>query len=686
MSDKQYIKDFSDASETSKFLLSFIQALLKTGYYSTGHPETSKAREGLYHDFVTILKGYNELTFVVATTKNERDILVDGIVDEPTPISSFMLTGMAEMFIPKFLAYFDRKNLSSFSIKEDITRKEFEAFIDIMSESPLREEDSDSQEQLTLKLINQSILHVSTIFNIDLVGKERELPWRVEIALTRLKKDLSLIPLYKNLDEEKISELKNMVFDDIIRPIKSYKIVKDIIINLDIISPYISGISKEEFEERITDYIHKDLLLRAAPDILDFLRFVDESYEKMPDEGILERKTFVKKMAKRVGLKIIGYGFLDEKLFMDFFKYKILDISELPVNLRMKINRRKELELFLKNPQDYFTLLEKAQSPEDVGRNSLVLLNFIPELFEGNLFSEAEEILKHIKKTGFDVSLMDSILLDEIASCVVKKLDETTKEEQMRVLEIAYMMEKPMISVFINVLTHENRIVRKISCEKLIRHGTAVIPAIKNMLEKRKDWYFVRNAVMILAEVSHDAPELAELFKKYLLDQEQRVRVEAMAGLVNTLGTDAEDLFLNALRDKNLLVRKKAVWAIGKITSVKPEAIDYFIDTIKGKQNEDESLMEQVLTSIQIYPPRLEETKKLEQVILEAISKKQGVMGKLSGKYVLSDNIKVRMCDTLASIGSEKSIDILQKLARKGSPLIKTKASDAVKRIKRNVE
>jgi hypothetical protein len=216
--------DFSGSSETSKFLLSFIQALLKTGYYTPGHPETSKARGSLFHDFFSIIKKHRELTFVVAAGKDTRDIMVDGIVDEPVELSSFMLKGMAEMFVPKFLAFFDRKNLSSFSIKSAITKSEFDTFINIMSESPSLEAKVDTREQLTLKLIKKSILHISTVFNIDLVGKERKLPWRVEIALTRLKKDLSLIPLYKNIQEEKITELKNMVFDDIIRPIRSHNI------------------------------------------------------------------------------------------------------------------------------------------------------------------------------------------------------------------------------------------------------------------------------------------------------------------------------------------------------------------------------------------------------------------------------------------------------------------------------
>lgn len=79
--------------DTAKFVLSFIQALLKTGYYTPGHPEASRAKEGLYDDLLSVLEGHREITFVAVTTKEKKDVLVDGIVDEPVSISSFMSKG-----------------------------------------------------------------------------------------------------------------------------------------------------------------------------------------------------------------------------------------------------------------------------------------------------------------------------------------------------------------------------------------------------------------------------------------------------------------------------------------------------------------------------------------------------------------------------------------------------------------
>lgn len=679
-------KDVSDYSEISKFILSFIQALLKTGYYTPGHPETSRAREGLYNDLLSIFKGRREITFVAVTTKDRRDVMVDGVVDEPVNISSLMFIGMAEMFIPKFLEYFDRKNLSSFSIKASITRDEFENFIDIMSESPFQEEGKiDTRERYTLKLIKNNVLNVSTIFAIDLVGKERKLPWRVEIALTRLKRDLNLIPLYKNLSKEKMSELKNMVFDDIIRPIKSPALIKDIIVNLDIVSHDIAGISREEFEDRVTDFLHKDHLLLAAPEVLKFFILVKESYEKLQDESILLRLMFLKNITKKVGLKIISYGCSDKTLLMDYFNHGVLVVDELPENVSIKIKRHKEIEQFYREPQKYFIAMEEAKDEEEVGKIASLLLNFLPELFTRNYYTEAEEILQGVKKKGFNFFNIDSMLLNEIISSMEKKLEESKKEDQITILEMINLMDKISIIVLMNLIPHNSRIVRKIACEMLVKQGKAVIPVLKSTLKKREDWYFIRNAVMILGEVGQGSTELEEVFEEFLNHEEPRVRVEAVKGVVNIIGTDAEKLLIDALNDGDLMVRRKAVWALGKINSIKPEVIAYFIDTIAGKRKEDESIVEQVLSSVQSYPPELDETKQLEQAVLEALSKGYGILSRLAVEHVLSGYLKEKACETLGHIGSKKSIDLLKKIAKKDDQLIRGRALEAMERIqKRN--
>ena len=49
----------------AKFLLSLIQAFLRTGYYTADHPQSEVAKEGLFEDFQDLLAQKYELTFLV---------------------------------------------------------------------------------------------------------------------------------------------------------------------------------------------------------------------------------------------------------------------------------------------------------------------------------------------------------------------------------------------------------------------------------------------------------------------------------------------------------------------------------------------------------------------------------------------------------------------------------------------
>ncbi|MBI5675952.1 MAG: HEAT repeat domain-containing protein [Nitrospirae bacterium] len=673
---------FGESSEISVFILSFIQALLKTGYYTPGHPETSRARKGLYNSLLAAIKGHKEITFITKLAKESRDVIIDGINDEPISLSGFMLQGRAEMFVPKFLDYFDRKNLSSFSIKAGITEEGFETFIDIMSESPGPEEKAhDSKEELTMELISKGVLNVSTIFNIDIVGKDRKLPWRVEVSLTRLKKDLSLIPLYKNLSEEKKAEIKNMVFDDIIRPIKAPSIIKDILINLDIISNDIAGISKEEFEDRVTDFMHKEHVLQAAPELLKFYLMVKQSYETLKDENILPRLTFLEQITRKIGLKIIGYGFTDEPFLLDCFESGILTIDNLPENVRAKIKRRTETDIFIKDPRKFIAALEEAESREDIDVKAVILLNLVPELLKRGSLMETEEILGKAALKGFDFSKTGSALAEEIMLNMEKKLEEAAKEELIRILRMMGLMGRLSNFAFVNLITHNNRLVRKISCEILIQRGRSVIPIILNRLEGREDGYFIRNALMILGEAGHASPELKDVFEKYINHDESSVRAEAVGGISNISGKDIEALLLKALNDDDVAVRRRAVFGLGKIKSLNPETTGYFSDIITGERKEDDSIVEHALTSLQSYDPELSETQQLREVIQETLAKGESLLGKFSSGHVLSSRLKTKACETLGFIGDDKSINLLKKLAKNKDSHISKKALEAVERI-----
>ena len=75
----------------AEFLLSLIQAFLRTGYYTPDHPEAKKAKSGLCEDFQNLFTKQGELTFLVRDDPKGRNILIEGVLPEAQHLHSVML-------------------------------------------------------------------------------------------------------------------------------------------------------------------------------------------------------------------------------------------------------------------------------------------------------------------------------------------------------------------------------------------------------------------------------------------------------------------------------------------------------------------------------------------------------------------------------------------------------------------
>src|SRR5512139_155281 len=87
------------------FVLHLIQAFLRTGYYTPDHPESKKAKEGLYNEFKNLFKLDEELTFFVREDQEGPEILVEGVLPEMQKLSRMMIKGMGELYVPKFAKF-----------------------------------------------------------------------------------------------------------------------------------------------------------------------------------------------------------------------------------------------------------------------------------------------------------------------------------------------------------------------------------------------------------------------------------------------------------------------------------------------------------------------------------------------------------------------------------------------------
>jgi hypothetical protein len=231
------------------------------------HPRAKEAKVGLYQRFQSLFSGRHELTFILQEKGEIKDILVDGALPETQTLRSLMTQGMAEVYVPRFSKFFERKRLVSLTLKERMGEDEFSEFVDVMSEPSFVSLDSEVKELFVTHLREHRITNISFVFTEDLVAPDRKLPWRAQLAISRLRKDLKVIPLFHKLSGEKLHELRMQVVRDVLRPITKPDLMAVILLNSDL--AHSPGLSDEEIEDELVRYVPENLLVETARRALD---------------------------------------------------------------------------------------------------------------------------------------------------------------------------------------------------------------------------------------------------------------------------------------------------------------------------------------------------------------------------------------------------------------------------------
>jgi hypothetical protein len=86
---------------------------MRTGYYTSDHPESKKATEGLYQQFKNLFDHEDELSFLARDEGDQKEILVEGGLPLEQRLSRMMMRGMGELYILNLSIIWNGKNCSA---------------------------------------------------------------------------------------------------------------------------------------------------------------------------------------------------------------------------------------------------------------------------------------------------------------------------------------------------------------------------------------------------------------------------------------------------------------------------------------------------------------------------------------------------------------------------------------------
>ena len=672
------------------FVLHLIQAFLRTGYYTSDHPESKKAKEGLYQRFRDLFEEEDELAFLIRDEQGGQEIFVEGVLPEAQKLSRMMMKGMGELYVPKFAKYLERKDLVSLTLKSRMKQFEFSSFVDIMSEPTLvdtrRKQDQDRFAQA---LLSRGIINISYVFNEEFLALERDIPWRARLTLSRMRKDLKMIPLFQKMMGQEMKDVRIHLLRDALRPIRQSDLLCAILRNSDLATT--SRELEETIENEIISSLKKQYLLNTSKIFLrDHLNL-----KKLQKQDAFEDKSdrLVKKISRRLREAATPET---DSLLEEFFRHQLISLEDLSPTLKDKILLERLTDKFLGYTDQFFQQLEQAKDKEAFLNLALSFVRMIPELIQRDRFVEILRIfetLKHHFHQKRMWSLLAGQVLEEIGTGTIpellkEKFLKGKKEIRAAIIPLFAALEVGAIPVLLDILKgSEDQWVRKNACETLIQIGPVAAVHLLDELERQKtSTETTCDILRVLGEIKSQewqAP-LAKVAKSLTTHEQPKLREQAIHTLCQIAGAEGEEIFLSSMNDPDLEVRKRAIWCLGVIKSI--QGIGKMVEMLKefstAPSPQNEKLENHIYFAFGLSGNMTIEGRTLEQILIELLEKRgtKGLLGFLQ-KNPLTEASIAAICETLGKIGIGESIKVLTRLEKSHKGPLATKIKEAIKKI-----
>ena len=682
------LEDRAKAKPSGEFLMDLTKAMLRSGYYSPDHPGSAGAKQGLFEGFKKCLADSNEIMITHQETREHSDILITGILDEPVNVKILVGAGMAELFVPKLRDFFKRKALVSVAIKQNITPEHFERFVDIMSDPKADTGEKDEiGKLLSNELVKHEINEISTVFIDDLIMLELNLPFRVEMAIQRLAKDLSVMPLFKNRDQESIRTMKLQIIKDILRPLKHPEFLKDLIINCYIIAQHVENLETEDIEKVIIDGFPLDSLLPTSQYIFEELDRLREMKADNPDNSALtNRFEGVRRILNWVSRRLVLEDVHGAQSFLEqLYLNEVLSFQELPSDVQYLVNTDTMASDVQRHIRSYVSRILNLDGPDDAAVMVTLMRRILPTLIEmadWQTILYLTKAMAKVTKTSDQFKEIPGLpanpLLIVFKDCNDEMVTgyEKADESQRNVIDqITDFLGPQGIQILSKILSDsEDRSARKNAMDALTRKGDLVRDwTFKILDDPEQKWFLKRNALMLLGVVGKNEKDI-ERARKLLGHAHPRVRDEALNVVIKLEAADVEDVIINALGDEDDKVRWRASNGLADVSPVSERSINKLLGMITAEAPEDPeqavahfrktAQLIRALGGITDIPNREVAEDTILEIASQSSDQKKGFLKRI--KKTSDPNLSSVLSaaiTTLGNIGSPKSEAFLEKLA-----------------------
>ncbi|MBM4372805.1 MAG: hypothetical protein FJ098_14220, partial [Deltaproteobacteria bacterium] len=526
----------------TQFTLAFLKASSLTGYYPPDHPSIKNIAYEPYRIIGSLREFTPEIGFVTSSGTLGDEIMID-LLAEPLPFLSLMRSAMAETFAQKFINYLERNYLVSFAIRTSIQFDEFKRFISLFVERKTKLE-AGAGEGLEVPfgqlLVEHEVYNISALSRDDVLGGQRVLPWRVKIAIARLRKDLQVLPMYSKASEMEIQAAKQLIIGDIIRPLRRPRFLRELLVNADLIRGQVGELYSVDVEQAIIDCLAPGMVDLVAQDVVRVLEGASWGLV-MQQDGESERRIdeILKDLLKRLALRLATLDVNQTyDLLLHLFKLRVLGFLELPPNLRRMMQAEKWTGQFLLEEE---IIVARFGAMTDPATYRAYLQNIdlvLPELLRRGSIGPAARLIKvlaeHARDHGNPIrqGMAQIALLDLSSQENVDRLRPQVLQDDRQVRQVAIAILRQFsfkgAEVLLEILGEsDDAAVRRDVLAALEGMGVS----IRTLLEERLQvaglpWFVYRNLLLLVGRVGCEGA--LEDVKRFTSHMDHRVREQAL--------------------------------------------------------------------------------------------------------------------------------------------------------------
>lgn len=680
----------SISQQAGDFTLNLVKSILQTGVYSADHPLAKAANADMYDGFKRLMRHGHELSYILLSRVDERGVMIDGLLNEPIEVAKTFRGIMGDHFVTKFHDYFIRNRIASFTIKGEIERPEFEAFLSAwVAWSTTSRDEASSAEDFSTELTNLGILRVTVVSMDEIIGSSRHLSWPTKVALSRLRKDISRLPLLQNLPSDVVADLKAQATRDVIRPIRKIDILRDIVLNADMVTDGMSTVTSLEIEDNLIAVIPIDTIFELSQRVMELLTELQNPHPKLNIIG-RDIARFEEDVQRVLRKSLIKLGSSDRKEVRTFLQEchnkALIRFEELPQYVQRRIRSAETTDRFLRSPDSYIEDFGKCSDPKSYLKYLNVFVLVLPELVNrknyqavglifGILHRHAnEQVPPFLGRSRFIGETLEHLESGGFLDAFIEMVAQTPKEFREDLESGVAMFGSAVMPGLVRLLAGvDEPSIRHAVCSMMAKVGEPGVPYLVDELRShRHEWFTVRNLINILGQ--QKAAGAVTAINQYCAHPHGRVREECVAALCEILGPDSENEMLHFLSDKEDAVVRRTIHQLAKMHSTNQRFLDLLNDIIRPRyRNEDEPgeiLQLTCLRSLRAYDRiMLPDKPDFEFTLLEIVhpSRMKSLLPGRLGVRPKSDAVVTLAIEALGARGGSKVEPVLKAISGSSS-------------------